>query len=363
MSAWPSDSLPRPVPSELNPERVDAYFLSPSEPVYATIQRLLRAALEAACSQHGLAGDLHRAIDSQSPVVIHDEIWNWLYHADLLVFGITGENGSVMMELGVASAWRLKPQIIVLQNRERERPLPFNLSPARIIKYDLSPEGLVKLQEHALEAFLWSLSTTPVVQLTKYPRETVYPFRYPKHSEHLLSHAQSHRYQRSDGGLEFGAPHDFRSSFLLPNTGPREAVSLHCRMSFAYPDQIRDPSSVWVGFKLLGSGILMNFGVGAVVRGDGTAQVTYQESERGPYKDPFFKTRLTCLAYQRDIIAITAEINERTFTVKVQANDEELHESLDLVGVAKYRPTEGYCLLQAYRCRAILWNLELDDPR
>lgn len=125
MSTWPSEPLPRPAPIAMDPGQVTAYYLSPSEPEYTTVEETLRQALLAACERFDLRSILSRAVTSRSPMIVHAEIWNWLYHADLLVFDITGQNGSVMMELGVAAAWRLKPQILILQNRSRgERLIP-----------------------------------------------------------------------------------------------------------------------------------------------------------------------------------------------------------------------------------------------
>jgi hypothetical protein len=127
MSAWPSENLPRPIPFVPHPDKVFAYFLSPSDSEFSIVAESLRNALSAASQRLGLSSTLERAIDSRSPVIVHDEIWNWLYRAAILVFDITEENGSVMMELGVAAGWRLRAQVLVLQNRAYQRPLPFNL--------------------------------------------------------------------------------------------------------------------------------------------------------------------------------------------------------------------------------------------
>src|SRR5258705_13845033 len=99
MAMWPSESLPRPSPFEMDPGRILAYFLSPSTSEFELVESILRAGLESACRKLGLSARLERAITSTSPVIVHDEIWNALYNADILVYDITGENASVMMEL------------------------------------------------------------------------------------------------------------------------------------------------------------------------------------------------------------------------------------------------------------------------
>lgn len=209
MTVWPNDNLPRPTPFEMSPGRINAYFLSPSDPEFELVEVQLRSALETACRVAGAQGHLERAITSTRPSIIHDEIWNALYHAELLIFDVTRENPSVMMELGVAAAWRLRPQVLVLQNACSAKPIPFNLLPARVLRYTLSPSGLANLRNQAEQAFIWSLSTLPLSEVTRYPRPPAFPFEYPKHAELLITPPLCHRYQRPDGGLEFGAPFIF----------------------------------------------------------------------------------------------------------------------------------------------------------
>lgn len=357
MSTWPSDNLPRRLPFEINPGTVNAYFLSPSENKYDLVEDCLKRALESACQKHGLNGKLNRAVTSKSPVVIHDEIWNWLYNADILIFDITGENASVMMELGISAAWRLKPQVIILQDRELEKPIPFDLRPARILIYELTPQGMGQLQDQANEAFQFSLSTLPIAEVTRFPQKEVLPFEYPGNSEHLISPMLCHRYQRPDCGLEFGAPYIFRHSFLLPYTGEQADLSVSAEMSFTNVPIDTNLDGYWIGMKLLSTGVYMEFGVGAVVYPSGKARITYMESENGPYKDPYFKEQLQEIHPDTDHIRFEAIVNKNEFHVKIHCNNKFVEERRDL---AKYRPTKGLCLLQAYRCRAVLWKLHIE---
>ncbi|MFH1719150.1 MAG: hypothetical protein ABIF19_17480 [Planctomycetota bacterium] len=362
MSTWPSDNLPRRLPFEVRPGTVNAYFLSPSESKYEIVEDCLRRALESACQNLGLTARLDRAVNSTSPVVIHDEIWNWLYNADILIFDITGENASVMMELGATAAWRLKPQVILLQDRDIERLVPFNLSPARILRYALTPHGMGQLQDQAKEAFQFSLSTLPIAEATRFPRKEILPFEYPRNSEHLISSMLCHRYQRPDGGLEFGAPYDFPHSFLLPHTGEQADLSVSSEMSFTNVDIGTNPNDYWIGIKLLSTGVLMNFGVGAVVYPNGKARITYTEGEKGLYKDPYFDEELPKIHPETDRVQFEAIVCKNEFNVRIQCNDKHVENRLDLGTDAKYRPTKGLCLLQAYRCRAVLWRLLVEPP-
>ena len=56
-------------------------------------------------SKHwGVPFRCRRAVDILSTGVIHPEIWQDIRTADLVIADITGRNGNVMYELGVASA-------------------------------------------------------------------------------------------------------------------------------------------------------------------------------------------------------------------------------------------------------------------
>jgi hypothetical protein len=359
VTAWPSEGLPRPSPFEIDPGRVIAYFLSPSTSEFELVEAHLSTALEQACGRFGLSARLERAITSARPVIVHDEIWNALYNADLLVFDITGDNSSVMMELGVAAAWRLKAQVLVLQNKDQVKPLPFNLAPARVIRYELSPGGLIKLAKAASEAFAWSVSTLPISLATRYPRREVFPFRFPANAQDVVTPPLCHRHQRPDGSLEFGAPHAFQFSFAMPNTGPKSDVAIRAQLRFADRLPSSVPGSGWIGLKVLGSGVLMNHGVGAVVRPDGKVQVTYQKSERGPYRDPELKQKFKRFDPDRDSVQFDARVKGPTFSLKISSRKERIQHRLDLVRTARYRPTEGVCLLQCYRCRAVIEQLDV----
>lgn len=356
MTVWPSDDLPRPTPFEINPGLVVAYFLSPSAPEFELIEAQLRSALDEACSRVGIRGNLERAITSARPSIIHDEIWNALYNAPLLVFDVTGENASVMMELGVAAAWRLREQVLVIQNAHGTTPIPFNLLPARVLRYTLNPSGLNSLRRRALEAFSWSLSTLPLAELI-YPHKLIFPFRYPENSDLLLTPSLCHRHRRSDGALVFGAPHLFRNSFALPHTGPRSRMRLEAELQFEDLQPL-PPDPPWIGFKLLGSGVLMNYGVGAVLRSNGIAQITYQESERGPYRDPEIG-RFAGFNPGNNKISFSANVGAEVFSVRIRSGRREVSHRLNLVKTAGYRPSNGICLIQAYRCRAAIHRLSL----
>jgi hypothetical protein len=61
--------------------------------------------------------------------VIHPEIWQQIKQADIIVADVSGQNGNVMLELGVAAAWRNKEQVIILREEIQKRNICSTLTP------------------------------------------------------------------------------------------------------------------------------------------------------------------------------------------------------------------------------------------
>jgi hypothetical protein len=77
--------------------------------------------------------------------VIHPEIWQDIRTADLVIADITGRNGNVMLELGVASAWLDKERVIIIREDDPGEGWLFDINPARQIAYTRSPSGFASL--------------------------------------------------------------------------------------------------------------------------------------------------------------------------------------------------------------------------
>src|ERR1700734_991771 len=87
----------------------------------------------------GVAFRCRRAVDIVSAGIIHPEIWRDIHSADLVIADITGRNGNVMIELGVASAWLDKGRVIIIPEDLPEEARLFDVTPARQIDYTRSP--------------------------------------------------------------------------------------------------------------------------------------------------------------------------------------------------------------------------------
>jgi hypothetical protein len=95
--------------------------------------------------QLGVTFRCRRAIDILSAGVIQPEIWQDIRAADLVIADITGRNGNVMFELGVASAWLDKDRVIIIREDNPDETRLFDINPARQIDYAKSPSGFANL--------------------------------------------------------------------------------------------------------------------------------------------------------------------------------------------------------------------------
>lgn len=84
-----------------------------------------------------------RAVDIVSAGIIHPEIWQDIRSADFIVADVTGSNGNVMFELGVASAWLDKERVIILREDRPDEPRLFDINPARQVDYRRSPQSFL----------------------------------------------------------------------------------------------------------------------------------------------------------------------------------------------------------------------------
>src|SRR5262245_12099610 len=57
-----------------------------------------------------------RADQISVPGTIHADIWRYLQLADALIFDVTGLNGNVLLELGVAAAIRPQSSLLLLRD-------------------------------------------------------------------------------------------------------------------------------------------------------------------------------------------------------------------------------------------------------
>jgi hypothetical protein len=120
------------------------------------------------CEQLGKAMGVQfrcrRAVDIVSAGVIHPEIWQDIRTADLVIADITGRNGNVMFELGVASAWLDKDRVIIIREDNPEEGWLFDINPARQIAYTRSPTGFAHLMSRLGMLIQEAIARAPFMQ-------------------------------------------------------------------------------------------------------------------------------------------------------------------------------------------------------
>ena len=122
LSIWPHDTALEP-DQPLKPfGHLTCFVASPFQPknrfddlfeLVKDVCQQLRAAL--ALDQF----ECVRSDTIASAGVIHPEIWHYLKRADVIVVDVSGQNGNVLVELGVAAAWRRKEQVTGARNLGR----------------------------------------------------------------------------------------------------------------------------------------------------------------------------------------------------------------------------------------------------
>lgn len=231
----------------------------------------------------GIKVECFRADSIISSGVIHPEIWEALRSADIIVVDVSGQNGNVLLELGVASAWRKKEHVIILHDKNDDKTRLFDINPARHIEYEISYSGLKKLSEDLHKVMTDVLASVPFE--IRIPSEISLPFRASlndgRDAPELYTEDFTHRCLK-DGFLEFGAPYIYRYSWM--SLGDLRISDVHVKadlkVTMAHPTV-----SPFMGIMIRGQNYFANFGHLVFVRDDGKVYLTIREDDTGKYHD------------------------------------------------------------------------------
>src|SRR5262245_14288188 len=129
-SVWPHDAFLTPKHSIADIGTITCFVASPYEPRkrWDDLYNLILTVANRVGPEHGVFIKCYRADDIASAGIIHPEIWNALRNADFLILDVTGQNGNVMLELGIASAWRRKEHVIILREHSDSMPHLFDIN-------------------------------------------------------------------------------------------------------------------------------------------------------------------------------------------------------------------------------------------
>lgn len=294
-SVWPFDhglaprfaSRARFGPADLN--KLRCFVICPAQP--AEYFDDLYSMVEASCRNVGTSAGIEiqcsRAIDIRSSGVIHPEIWGSLRAADVIVADVTGLNGNVLFELGVASAWHPKQRVIVLRERRQVGAKGdesdiwlFDMQPFRHLLYIRTLEGLARLSHDLNSVLLDVLAAAPFEDALGI-EEPKLPLSLPlsdQDADLLFSPALGHRRWISGECLEFGSLNNFQYSWLTVGNLKPKNVEVSADLSFrAIGKPAKDQP--WIGLMLRSQSFWANQGHLAYVRADGSVWVTVENPE------------------------------------------------------------------------------------
>jgi len=129
-------------------DEFSCFLLCPAKPpeYWNELYGLVRGLCDLLGRSLGVNVRCFRSVDIVSAGIIHPEIWDSIRKSDIVIADISGLNGNVMFELGVAAAWLDKQRVIIIRQSREEEPRLFDINPARQIDYTVSPLGFERLK-------------------------------------------------------------------------------------------------------------------------------------------------------------------------------------------------------------------------
>ncbi|TKJ40608.1 hypothetical protein CEE37_06490 [candidate division LCP-89 bacterium B3_LCP] len=293
-----------------------------------------------------------RADDISTPGIIHSDIWKYIYHADALIFDVTGKNGNVLLELGVAAACRSCNNVIIIRDQEDiifDDKFLFDISPARHILYSLSSfKKQTEFSDRLYKALIFALAPTPFKSGDV--SEPLFPFEFSRKQgfipKELLSPPECHRTLIAEG-LEFGSLWYFRPSWITITDSDYRDVEIEATLRFSKLHPQKKPHETWIGIALRSLHFYVNYGYLVYVKGNGEIYYTSLKDERTKDEDMRIGAISDFDIFNEDIkFSLSFKNNNLNISVN------EFSENVDLKG--KYVPNSGKIRFQTYWCRGFI---------
>lgn len=301
-SVWPFDHSLEPrfagkAGSKLTDlEKVRCFVLCPTRPreYFDDLFSVICAVCDQIHEHYGVSFECRRAIDITSSGVIHPEIWQSIRTADVIVADLTGLNGNVLYELGVAAAWQKKERVVLLRERfpedapaaERgdERWL-FDIQPVRHIQYTRTQAGLLKLHHDLGQVLVDVVASAPFDDVVDEPIQLPITLSLTDSMDSTILSTPGMAHRRIIPGLclEFGSLNNFRYSWL--SVGNLRVRNVHVEAELAFTRLGNPPKDQpWVGVMVRSQSFWANHGHLAYMRADGSVWVTL-EKEAGHHDE------------------------------------------------------------------------------
>jgi hypothetical protein len=356
---WPRDSLR--IPKDLDRKSADhliCFLACPLNPVEVAddLMQFIQSICDEIGKDVGANIQCVRSDKIAAPGTIHADIWKHLELADALVFDVTGGNGNVLLELGVAATCRSQHNIVILRKEDDldgENRFLFDIAPNRHFLYRPGLTRALEFRSSLKETLIHAL--TPAPYRAEPERKTRFPLKIDIKEEgdspDLLSPPMLHR-RLVDDGLEFGSLYFFRNSWVTVGNEDHSLVRLKARMRFSERAPNVGPGDGWMGVALRSQHFFANYGHLAYVRPDGMvirteplSESTYEDVQIGYIKgyDP------------SKFVPFDLEFTSSTLKISIGSVKQFVN-----LRKAKHVRHAGKIRFQTYRCRAILKDLEIE---
>ena len=357
-SIWPFDVLQDPIPSERSsPNHLCCFLICPLSPKSYSddLFLMIQSACNNVAQQLACQIECRRADKIISSGIIHPEIWHEIQTADVIIADVSGLNGNVMLELGVASAIRKKEHVIIIKEENPEEDFLFDIGPARHLVYKRNLfSGYQKLIQNLISAILMSLTSAP------FETEPKMPSHKPKILENnfqegrdvnwLIGPSITHR-RLTPEYLEFGSLYIFRNSWLRVGNFEFTNFRINAQMRFT---KIRENVGSWIGISVRNHHFFANYGHLIYVNNEGLVIRTVPENELGTYHDekvddyPNFEID--------KIFNFNIEINNKSFSMFVDDIGNEYK-----IAEMPYVYPSGNILFQTHNTRAGILNIKIES--
>ena len=302
----------------------------------------------------GVTFRCRRAVDIVSAGIIHPEIWRDLNAADLVIADITGRNGNVMIELGVAAAWLDKEKVIIIREDAPSEPRLFDINPARQIDYSRSPSGFQALASRLVALVQEGIARAPFERPRKSDVALPVALDLTKEADGsaLWGLSGAHRRILPGTGLEFGSLHNFRYGWL--SLGNVVARNVRVKGEFRFSSPLPNPPyPPWMGIMLRSQGYLASSGHLAVIRANGVVAYT-REVDGVRHEDVEIGQREGFDPSRADFLRFDIAIDEESWRINIGTVTHEVK-----ISELPFVFSEGRIIIEGQFCWVCLCNLEI----
>jgi len=302
----------------------------------------------------GVTFRCRRAVDIVSAGIIHPEIWRDIHAADLVIADITGRNGNVMLELGVAAAWLDKERVIIIREDTPAEPRLFDINPARQIDYTRSPSGFQGLAARLFALIQDGIARAPFEQPARPSLALPATLDLTKEADcrSLWGPPGAHRRILPGEGLEFGSLHNFR--FGWTSVGNVIARNVRVKGEFRFSSPLPNaPYQPWIGVMLRSQGYLASSGHLAVLRANGDVAFT-QEVGGTQHEDVGIGYIDGFDAGRNNLVPFDIAIDEKAWTIQIGS----VKRTIEIPNLP-YVFSEGRIILEGQFCWMCLRKLEI----